>query len=313
MKSQDEENKKLIRELAKMRQRIAELNISETRLKKLEKDLRRSKEQYQLLVENQTDLVVKVDVAGNFLFVSPSYCAMFGKKEEELLGRPFMPLVHEEDRESTAKAMENLYRPPYSCYVEQRAMTKDGWRWIAWADKSVLDENKNVIAIVGVGRDITERKQAEHLSTRLGRIIDNSFNEIYVFDAETLRFLQVNRGALDNLGYALEEMVQLTPLDLKPEFTAEKFELMVKPLRDGTKPMLVFETMYKRKNGTLYAVEVRLQLSRSESPPVFVAIIQDITERKRAEEELKRHRDHLEELVTERTKELKAAIRVATL
>ena len=127
--------------------------------KRIEDNLRESEEKYRLLVEGQTDLVVKVDTEGRFLFVSPTYCDMFGKTEEELLGRTFMPLVCEEDREMTAREMEKLYRPPYTCYVEQRAMTKDGWRWLAWADKSVLDDQKNVIAIIGVGRDITESKR----------------------------------------------------------------------------------------------------------------------------------------------------------
>ena len=57
--------------------------------------------------------------------------------------------------------MENLYKPPYTCYVEQRAMTKHGWRWLAWADKSILDENNNVKEIVATGREITDLKEAE--------------------------------------------------------------------------------------------------------------------------------------------------------
>ena len=85
-------------------------------------------------MENQTDLVVKVDNEGRFLFVSPSYCELFGKTEAELLGNKFMPLVHEDDRAATQEAMTELYRPPYSCSVEQRALTKKGWRWLAWAD-----------------------------------------------------------------------------------------------------------------------------------------------------------------------------------
>ncbi|MBN2543688.1 PAS domain S-box protein [bacterium] len=129
--------------------------------KRAESALKNNEERYRLLVENQTDLVVKVDTEGNFLFVSPSYCDTFGKSEEELLGKQFMPLVHKDDREKTAKIMESLYKPPYTCYVEQRAMTKEGWRWLAWADKSVLDEGGNVLAIVGVGRDITEKKATE--------------------------------------------------------------------------------------------------------------------------------------------------------
>lgn len=133
-----------------------------TERKRTEEALRESEEKYRLLVEGQTDLVVKVDTDGRFLFVSPTYCEMFGKTEKELLGKKFMPLVHEEDREKTAKEMEKLYRKPYTCYVEQRALTKDGWRWLAWADKSALDDQRNVIAIIGVGRDITERKHAEY-------------------------------------------------------------------------------------------------------------------------------------------------------
>jgi len=57
--------------------------------------------------------------------------------------------------------MKNLYRPPHTAYVEQRAMTKDGWRWLGWMDTAVLDENGHVTAIIGLGRDITKRKRAE--------------------------------------------------------------------------------------------------------------------------------------------------------
>ena len=71
------------------------------------------------------------------------------------MGNTFLPLVHEDDREATTRAMQDLYRPPYTCYIEQRALTEKGWRLLAWADKSILDEAGNVIAIVGVGRDIT--------------------------------------------------------------------------------------------------------------------------------------------------------------
>ena len=123
--------------------------------------LRASEEKYRLLVENQTDLVVKVDPEGRFLFVSPSYCRTFGKTEAELLGASFMPLVHEEDRAATAHAMEALFVPPHAAYMEQRALTSRGWRWLAWADAAILDAAGRVTAIVGVGRDVTERREVE--------------------------------------------------------------------------------------------------------------------------------------------------------
>jgi len=129
--------------------------------KKIEQALRESEENYRMLVENQTDMVVKVDAHGNFLFVSPSYCKFFGKHANELLGKNFIPLVHPDDVESTKKEMGKLYSPPYFCKIQQRALTPQGWRWVSWTDTAVLNESGQVTAIIGVGRDITERKKAE--------------------------------------------------------------------------------------------------------------------------------------------------------
>ncbi|MBN1196499.1 MAG: PAS domain-containing protein, partial [Candidatus Aminicenantes bacterium] len=122
--------------------RVTISDISE--YKQAEEELRKSEEKFRLLVENQTDMVVKVDIEDRFLFVSPSYCEMFGKKEEELLGEKFMPLVHEEDRDGTEKAMKALYSPPHTAYMEQRALTEKGWLWFAWVDTAVLDSKGNV-------------------------------------------------------------------------------------------------------------------------------------------------------------------------
>jgi len=137
------------------------VNRGITEQKQAAEALRASEEKYRLLIENQKDLVVKVDPDGRFLFVSPSYCETFAKTEAELLCQTFVPLVHEEDVAAALAAMESLHQPPYNCYVEQRALTKDGWRWLAWWDTAVLDEANRVTAVIGVGRDITEQKQME--------------------------------------------------------------------------------------------------------------------------------------------------------
>ncbi len=127
----------------------------------LEKRVAEGTKKYRLLVENQTDMIVKLDLAGRFLFVSPSYCTMFGKKEEELIGQNLLPIVHKEDQERTARKMKQLFQPPFSVYIEQRALTKDGWKWLGWMNTAILDDNGNVIEFIGVGRDITGNKQAE--------------------------------------------------------------------------------------------------------------------------------------------------------
>ncbi len=123
--------------------------------------LSESESKYRLLVEQQTDMVVKVDAAGRFLYVSPSYCKVFGKREDELLGKTFMPLVHADDRPATEAAVRSLFSPPHTAYMEQRALTADGWRWLAWKDSAVLDQDGQVVEIIGVGHEISQRKQAE--------------------------------------------------------------------------------------------------------------------------------------------------------
>jgi PAS domain S-box-containing protein len=126
-----------------------------------ENKLRLSEEKYRLLIENQNDLVVKVDNENRFIYVSPSYCKEFGKSEEELIGRSFLPLVHPDDIEPTKEAMKQLFISPYTCKVVQRAMTVNGWRWFSWNDTAIVNERGEIESIIGVGRDVTERKVAE--------------------------------------------------------------------------------------------------------------------------------------------------------
>jgi len=83
-----------------------------------------------------------------------------------------MPMVHEDDRAAVAKAMESLVSPPHTCYIEQRALTCQGWRWIAWRYTAVLDDHGNVESVIGVGRDIQQIKEADGERERLrGRLI----------------------------------------------------------------------------------------------------------------------------------------------
>ncbi len=181
-----------------------------TERKQAEVALRKSEESYRLLVENQNELVVKVDADGRFLFVSPTYCRTFGKSEEELLGQSFMPLVHEEDRAATEKAMEDLLHPPHTAYVEQRAMTVSGWRWLAWSDRAMLDGKGRIEAIVGVARDITLRRQVKEelrdSREKLQNIFDNSSEWIWEMDLSG-RHTYSNYRLSELLGYPPEEFV----------------------------------------------------------------------------------------------------------
>ena len=112
-----------------------------------------------------------------------------------------------------------------------------------------------------------------------GEILEQSLNEIYIFDASTLKFITVNRGARENLGYTGQELKQLTPIELMPEFSEHRFRKSIAPLLRGTQEKLEFETFHVRKDKTTYDVKVNLQIFMLKRKRVFVAIVDDITEK----------------------------------
>jgi PAS domain S-box-containing protein len=141
-------------------------------------------------------------------------------------------------------------------------------------------------AMTNVLRDRAERDTRRHdsLTERFGRILDESSNEIYLFDATTLHFLQANRGVLANLGYTLEELAALTPFDVLRDVPRHEVDAALATLQRGDQPSVVLTCSQMRKDGSTYPVEIRLQLSEVGEPSVYVAVVEDVSERSRVRE-----------------------------
>jgi len=256
----------------------------------IEERLRKSEENYRLLIENQSDLIVKVDPEGRFQYVSQTYCDLFGKTSEELIGQRFIPLVHKDDIENTLKEMEKLAIPPYSCRVEQRALTKIGWRWLSWSDKAVIDENGKVIAIIGAGRDITQRKEAEtallESEKKYRNIIENIQDSYFRIDCNGIINMS-SPSAKKLLGYEYNE--DIVGKNLIGEFFAAKKDAdSFRSLILKTAEIINYEIKLKKKNGKVVnaLASFRSVFSETDSLLGFEGILTDITERKILEEQL---------------------------
>jgi diguanylate cyclase (GGDEF)-like protein/PAS domain S-box-containing protein len=129
-------------------------------------------------------------------------------------------------------------------------------------------------------------KEKSQLDNRLGRILNDSSNEVYLVDANSLRCLQVNVGAIKNLGYTQDELLKLQLLDILEDMDREAFEELIKSMNTGEKEVISHRGRHLRKDGSSYPVEVRLQLSRNEIPPIFVVTALDISEREEYEKKL---------------------------
>ncbi|NIA20010.1 MAG: PAS domain S-box protein, partial [Xanthomonadaceae bacterium] len=111
----------------------------------------------------------------------------------------------------------------------------------------------------GLVKDLQQEKNK--LNNRLGRILNDSSNEIYVTDANSLIFLQVNRGAVQNLGYSKDEFASIHLLDIFADLDRTSLDSLLQPLRDEEKDYVFHQGENRRKDGSTYPVEARLQLS----------------------------------------------------
>ncbi|MCG6929980.1 MAG: EAL domain-containing protein [Desulfofustis sp.] len=128
--------------------------------------------------------------------------------------------------------------------------------------------------------------EKNQLNNRLGRILNDSSNELYIVDAVTLSCLQFNKGALDNLGFSEAELSDMTLDDVIVDLSKDEILSLVSPLTSGERESLTYKTLQKRRDGSTYPVELRIQASAQEDPPVLVVTALDITERDEAEKKL---------------------------
>jgi two-component system, sensor histidine kinase and response regulator len=238
----------------------------------------------QLITESKFGTIVHQN--GKLVFVNNAAAEMHGYASDEIVGDMITDFIAPQDVPRILDmARARLDGESVPDQYEYMALRKDGSTFPAQLGAQTVDWLGKPAILCSV-IDISDRKRAEAAETRFGRIIERSLNEIYMFDPETLVFTQVNRGARTNLGYSMKELQHLTAVSIKPLFNLKSFEEAVEPLKNKTLDKLVFETVHRRKDGSDYDVEVHLELMSDEEPPVFVAIIKDITSQNKTKREL---------------------------
>jgi len=260
-----------------------------TERKRAEEKIREKDIQFRKLSSNVPDLIYQFTRRPDGTYIVPIASEgiknIFGCSPEDVL-EDFAPIARVIYPEDSARVLNDIefsakHLTLFSCDFRVQIPGKT-LQWIA--SRSTPEKlSDGSITWYGFNADITERKNAEREQFRLLTIIENSLNEIYLFDATTLKFEYANRGALANIGYSLEEMKGITALAIKPRLTEAEFQAMLRPLLAGEKDKIVFETTHRRKDGTDYLAESNIQLHRQENRSVFSVIVNDITDRKQKE------------------------------
>ncbi|ANX14203.1 hypothetical protein ABE41_019490 [Fictibacillus arsenicus] len=126
--------------------------------------LEESEARYRLLAENAMDMITTHTMDGTYTYVSPACEILLGRKQEELIGKTGYWLLHPEDEEAAWKGHEQLMEGPCTATVQFRLQHKNGhFVWIETSCKSIADDTGKVVEIIGVTRDISERKKSEEM------------------------------------------------------------------------------------------------------------------------------------------------------
>jgi PAS domain S-box-containing protein len=266
-----------------------------------------------LLFANLTDAVIILDPEGHILDWNTAAERIFGYTKAEILGKTPAILNRPDEAPILEQAIQEGLEREGRWIGEITFVRKDGIIGVCeTVVVAVHDEHSKVVGRIGVNRDITERKQAEEAlresEKRYRSMFANNPLPMWVYDCESLAFLDVNDAAVEHYGYGREEFLAMTIRDIRPQ---EDIPALLENVARGL-PILVHQPdlwRHRQKDGTIIDVEVTSHAVNVAGRPARLVLANDVTERKRAEVEIKRLNTELEQRVVHRTAQLQAANR----
>lgn len=257
--------------------RNAEIESERTRSRKALSDLRHSEEKLKAVFKSTSDHLIVVDREARITMINHTAP---GLRVSDVMGKQIYDYQDEQTQQKVSQALDTVFTDGVSVEYETEYFASPSQKHVySNAAAPIKGRGGEINEAVIISRDVTKTRQLEKERSGLFEVIKRSLNEIFMFDAQDLKFQFVNEGALKNLGYSLSEITELTPLDIKPEHDQETFSKLLEILKESDDKKIKFETVHRRKDGSNYDVEVHLQLVHYQEGEIYLAVINDITER----------------------------------
>ena len=226
------------------------------------------------------------------VYVSPAYETIWGRSGADLYERyqEWQESIHPDDLDAATASFEKILQTGGGESRQYRIVRPDGQiRWISDRGYAVHDDAGAVVRIVGLAKDITDRKKSEELL----RVSEANYRELFNAEPDAIiivnsadkQIVDANRSALELYGYTREELIGLDPLALsaEPEKSAEHIQLVTQQISED-KPIDTVERLHKKKDGTKFPVEIATGIYISEGKKMICVMIRDITQRRQKEE-----------------------------
>jgi PAS domain S-box-containing protein len=263
-----------------------------------EKKSRDQSEFISSLLDSIPEIIFIKDVNGIYQGCNSEFACHVGRTKQEITGAT--------DYDLYSKKMADFFRKNDRRMLE-KGSSRHNEEWVSYPDgRTVLldtlktpyrDAEENVIGIIGVARDITDKKMAEEAlldaEERLRVVLGNLPGGLFVHDLQG-RILMVNSSACQNTGYSREELLNMKVEDLdRQAVSKDQFTDIWQGLKEGETRTI--ESVHTRKDGSRYPVEIRMTASTLNGQPVIFPVAFDITDRKQAEHKLREKLEELEE------------------
>jgi len=267
-----------------------------TERRRAEDELSEAKERFRVLAESSlTGIYLASDE--EFLYVNPAMARMFGYTVEEIVGRlDSLGLTCPEDRGVVVENMRRwLSGEVKELRYEFRGLRKDASVFPVEVHGGRI-EHAGKSAVLGTLVDNTERRRAEDelraSEVRFRTLVDHAADAFFLID-DALRVVDVNRSACESLGYSRDELVGMHPRDFDANLDDPSIAQFADRARAGE--TITFETVHRRKDGGTFPVEIRSHMFMQGGKEFHLALVRDISERKRAEESLRESEAYLTE------------------
>ena len=272
--------------------------------KRAELALHESEERWQLALRGTHDAIWDWNVQTNTVFFSPRWKEMRGFAEHEMSNslEEWSTRIHPDDRDRVMQALTDHFaqKTPFFS-AEYRVRRKDNtYIWILDRGQAIWDEAGNAVRMAGSETDITQRKQAQEALTQS----ESRFRAVFEQAAVGMglctvegHFFRVNQKLCDIIGYTHAEMLERTFQDITPVKDRPQLRQSVCQLLAGEIENYSLENRYICKDGSVVWVNVAVSLMREPTgePQYFIYIAEDISDRKRAEQALKKSEHALAE------------------
>jgi len=258
--------------------------------KQAEEALLESEKRFSDVAENAQEWVWEVDVEGKYTYASPIVEKLLGYKPEEILDKHFYDLFVPEDREQLKEMAFAIFanKQPFKEFINWN-LHKDGRIvYLSTSGVPIYDQTGNFLGYRGADTDITERKTAEEVL----RESEERFRQLFESGADILilhdqgEIIEANQQACFCLGYTKEELLQMTIFDIELAFS-KKYLLERWEKERNTMGVIEVEGIYRRQDGSTFPADIRVSQFMYRGKNLRLVAGRDITERKRAEQELR--------------------------